>query len=152
MLSSNFRLPLSTKSGNRVKMKRNYQWPAKIAKVNVNMDCFSLIKGQWKLFKGQWKVREFLTFWWVATPLWVRNIPDGGIDMNWWNESYYFWTAERDHVHFHIYTEYFCWLWKAIYLFNCFFYTQMWWQNFFCVFLLSKTQTAFWVLKFLQAR
>ena len=88
MLSSNFRLPLSTKSGNRVKMKRNYQWPAKIAKVNVNVDCFSLIKGQWKLFKGQWKVREFLTFWWVATLLWVRNIPDGGIDMNWWNESY----------------------------------------------------------------
>ena len=89
MLSSNFLLPLSTKSGNRVKMKRNYQWPAKIAKVNVNMDCFSLIKGQWKLFKGQWKVREFLTFWWVATLLWVRNIPDGGIDINWWNKSYF---------------------------------------------------------------
>ena len=89
MLSSNFRLPLSTKSGNRVKMKRNYHWPAKKAKVNVNMDCFSLIKGQWKLFKGQWKVREFLTFWWVATLLWVRNIPDGGIDINWWNKSYF---------------------------------------------------------------
>ena len=89
MLSSNFRLPLSTKSRNRVKMKRNYHWPAKIAKVNVNMDCFSLIKGQWKLFKGQWKVREFLTFWWVATLLWVRNIPDGGIDINWWNKSYF---------------------------------------------------------------
>ena len=45
------------------KWRENYGWPAKKAKVNVNMDCFSLIKGQWKLFKGQRKVREFLTFW-----------------------------------------------------------------------------------------
>ena len=30
----------------------------KKAKVNVNIDCFSLIKGQWKLFKGQGKVKE----------------------------------------------------------------------------------------------
>ena len=45
------------------KWRENYGWLAKKAKVNVNMDCFSLIKGQWKLFKGQWKVREFWTFW-----------------------------------------------------------------------------------------
>ena len=34
-----------------------------------------------------------------------------------------FWTTDKDHVHFHICTEYFCWLWKAIYFFNykCFF-------------------------------
>ena len=32
----------------------------KKAKVNENMDCFSLTK-------GQGKVREFLTFGWVAT-------------------------------------------------------------------------------------
>ena len=32
--------------------------PKKKAEVNGNMDCFSLIKDQWKLFKGQWKVRE----------------------------------------------------------------------------------------------
>ena len=49
------------------KWREKYRWPAKKAKANVNIDCFSLIKGQWKLFKGQWKVREFLTFWWVAT-------------------------------------------------------------------------------------
>ena len=36
---------------------------------------------------------------------------------NWWNESY-FELPDKDHVHFHICTEYFCWLWKAIYLFN----------------------------------
>ena len=28
-------------------------------KANLKIDCFSLIKGQWKLFKGQGKVREF---------------------------------------------------------------------------------------------
>ena len=38
-----------------------------ISKIVVNMDCFLLIKGQWKLFKGQGKVREFFTFYWVAT-------------------------------------------------------------------------------------
>ena len=151
MLSSKFPLPLSTKSGNRVKMNRNYRWPAKKAKVNVNMDCFSLIKGQWKLFKGQWKVKELLTFWWVATLLWVRNVPDGGIDMNWWNESYF--ELQKEIMFTFI---------SALNIFvDCerqficlivYFYTQMWWQNFFCVFLLSKTQTAFWVLKFLQAR
>lgn len=32
------------KSRQRFKMKRKYQWPAKKAKANVNMDCFSLIK------------------------------------------------------------------------------------------------------------
>ena len=151
MLSSKFPLPLSRKSGNRVKMNRNYRWPAKKAKVNVNMDCFSLIKGQWKLFKGQWKVKELLTFWWVATLLWVRNVPDGGIDMNWWNESYF--ELQKEIMFTFI---------SALNIFvDCerqficlivYFYTQMWWQNFFCVFLLSKTQTAFWVLKFLQAR
>ena len=151
MLSSKFPLPLSTKSGNRVKMNRNYRWPAKKAKVNVNMDCFSLIKGQWKLFKGQWKVKELLTFWWVATLLWVRNVPDGGIDMNWWNESYF--ELQKEIMFTFI---------SALNIFvDCerqficlivYFYTQMWWRNFFCVFLLSKTQTAFWVLKFLQAR
>lgn len=31
------------KSRKRFKMKRKYQWPAKKAKANVNMDCFSLI-------------------------------------------------------------------------------------------------------------
>ena len=40
------------------------QWFSSIAckkaKANENIDCFSLIKGQWKLFKGQWKVKEFL--------------------------------------------------------------------------------------------
>ena len=43
------------------------RWAAKKTKANLNIDCFSLIKGQWKLFKGQGKVREFLTFCWVAT-------------------------------------------------------------------------------------
>ena len=40
------------------KWREKYWWPAKKAKANVNMDCFSLIKGQWKLFKSQWKVTE----------------------------------------------------------------------------------------------
>ena len=38
--------------------REKYRWPAKKARANVNIDCFSLIKGQWKLFKGQWEVRE----------------------------------------------------------------------------------------------
>ena len=42
------------------KLREKYRWPAKKAKANVNIDCFSLIK-------GQWKVRELLTFWWVST-------------------------------------------------------------------------------------
>ena len=42
------------------KLREKYRWPAKKAKANVNIECFSLIK-------GQWKVREFLTFWWVST-------------------------------------------------------------------------------------
>ena len=67
MLSSKFHLPLSAKSGKRLKMKRKISMVCKKAKANVNIDCFSLIKGQWKPFKGQWKVREFLTFWWGAT-------------------------------------------------------------------------------------
>ena len=49
------------------KLREKCSWPIKKTKANVNIDCFSLIKGQWKLFKVQWKVREFLTFWWVAT-------------------------------------------------------------------------------------
>ena len=49
------------------KWRENYRWPAEKAKVKVNMDCFSLIK-------GQWKVREFLSFWWVATLLFVKTI------------------------------------------------------------------------------
>ena len=58
------------------KWREKYQWAAKEAKANVNMGCSSLIKGQWKLFIGQWKVREFLTFWWVATlPIKSRPAP-----------------------------------------------------------------------------
>ena len=34
------------------KWKEKYWWSAKKAKANVNMDCFSLIQGQWKLFKS----------------------------------------------------------------------------------------------------
>ena len=46
------------------KWREIYRWPAKKAKANVNIDCFSLIIGQWKLSKGQWKVREkSLNFW-----------------------------------------------------------------------------------------
>ena len=33
--------------------KKLYQWPAKKAKASLNMDCFSSIKGQRKLFKCQ---------------------------------------------------------------------------------------------------
>ena len=40
--------------------EKNISGLQKKAKVNVNIDCFSLIKGQWKLFKGQWNVREKL--------------------------------------------------------------------------------------------
>ena len=47
--------------------EKNFDGLQKKTKANVNIDCFSLIKGQWKLFKGQGKVREFLTFCWVAT-------------------------------------------------------------------------------------
>ena len=32
------------KSRKKFRMKRKYHWPAKKAKANVNMDCFSLIK------------------------------------------------------------------------------------------------------------
>ena len=58
-----------TKSGMSLKIKGDrYQYDLKnaISKIDVNMDCFLLIKGQWKLFKGG-KVRELFTFWWVAT-------------------------------------------------------------------------------------
>ena len=37
------------KEGRGWKWRENYRWPAEKAKVKVNMDCFSLIKGQWKL-------------------------------------------------------------------------------------------------------
>ena len=40
--------------------KKHYQWPAKKAKWNVNMDCFS-----WATGRG--KVSEFFSFWWVPT-------------------------------------------------------------------------------------
>ena len=46
MLSSKFLLSLSVKSGKRLKMKREISMAAKKAKVNVNVDCYSLIKGQ----------------------------------------------------------------------------------------------------------
>ena len=72
MLSCKFVLPLSAQSRKFLKMKRKLLMAPKKAKVNGNMDCFSLIKDQWKLFKGQWKVREFLTFWWVATLVMLR--------------------------------------------------------------------------------
>ena len=39
-------LPLSIKSGKRLKMRRKLMMTCKKAKVNVNMVCFSLIKGQ----------------------------------------------------------------------------------------------------------
>ena len=77
MVSSKFVLPLSAKSGKRLKMKRKLWMACKKAKVNVNMDCFSLIKGQWKLFKGQWKVGEFLTFWKVAALIKERRWREG---------------------------------------------------------------------------
>ena len=54
------------------KRKEKYRWPASKAKGNENIDCFSLIKGQWKLFKGRWKVREISTFRRVATPKKLR--------------------------------------------------------------------------------
>ena len=47
----------------RLKMKGDrYQWLLKnaISKIDVNMDCFLLIKGQWKLFQGQGKVRQLI--------------------------------------------------------------------------------------------
>ena len=47
--------------------EKNVDGRQKRTKANGKIDCFSLIKGQWKLFKGQGKVREFLTFCWVAT-------------------------------------------------------------------------------------
>ena len=43
------------KSRKRFKMKRKYQWPAKKAKANVNMDCFSLIK-----LSNEWQPRYCL--------------------------------------------------------------------------------------------
>ena len=51
MLPSKFLV--SAKSGKRLKMKRKISMPTKKAKANVNIDCFSLII-------GQWEVREFL--------------------------------------------------------------------------------------------
>ena len=41
-------------------MKRKILMARKKAKVNVNIDCYSLIK---RSVKSQGKVREFLTFW-----------------------------------------------------------------------------------------
>ena len=41
------------------KWRENYQRLGKKAKVNENMDCFSLLNGQWKLFKVQWKSGNF---------------------------------------------------------------------------------------------
>ena len=41
------------------KWRENYQRLGKKAKVNESMDCFSLLKGQWKLFKVQWKSGNF---------------------------------------------------------------------------------------------
>ena len=41
-------------------MKRKILMACKKAKVNVNIDCYSLIK---RSVKSQGKVREFLTFW-----------------------------------------------------------------------------------------
>ena len=46
------------------KWRENYRWPAKNTKANVNMDFFLINK---RSVKSQGKVREFLTFWWVAT-------------------------------------------------------------------------------------
>ena len=48
MISSKFLLPLSAKSGKRLKRKRKMSMACKKTKANVNIDCFSLIKGQWK--------------------------------------------------------------------------------------------------------
>ena len=58
MISSQFLLPLSAKSGKRLKMKRKMSMACKETKANVDIDYFSLIKGQWKLFKVHWKVRN----------------------------------------------------------------------------------------------
>jgi len=46
MLSSKFLLPLSAYSGKRLKMKKKILMACKKAKASVNMDCFSLMKGQ----------------------------------------------------------------------------------------------------------
>ena len=57
-----FQIPSSSSREKRKEVeneKKKKRWPAKKAKANVNIDCFSLIKGQYKLFKGQRKVREF---------------------------------------------------------------------------------------------
>ena len=42
------------------KWRENYGWPAEKAKVKVNMDCFSLIKGQWKLSEKSQGIFIFL--------------------------------------------------------------------------------------------
>ena len=62
------------------KLTEKYRWPTKNAKVNVNIDCFSSIKGQWKLFnKGQGQVREFWLFdeWqpWCMCP-YIKYLPN----------------------------------------------------------------------------
>ena len=61
--------------GKRLKTKRKISMACK----KSNIDCFSLIQGQWKLFKSQWKVSwkwgSFFTFWWVAALL--KRLCDG---------------------------------------------------------------------------
>ena len=51
-----FQIPSSSSREKRKEVeneKKKKRWPAKEAKANVNIDCFLLIKGQYKLFKGQ---------------------------------------------------------------------------------------------------
>ena len=81
MLSSKFLLPLSVKSGKRLKMKREISMAAKKAKVNVNVDCYSLIKGQWKLMSGNPAYASVATTWLrltmltsIQTEFWVKKI------------------------------------------------------------------------------
>ena len=63
--NSFFLFPLSL--GKRLKTRRKVSMAFGKSESECKHRLFSLIKGQSKLFKGQWKVREFLTFWWVAT-------------------------------------------------------------------------------------
>ena len=49
LLSSKFLLPLTRKAERGWKWREKYWQPAKKAKANVNIDCFSLIKGLWKV-------------------------------------------------------------------------------------------------------
>jgi len=47
--------------------EKNLNGLQKKAKANYKYGLFLITKSQWKLFQDHWEVREFFTFWWVAT-------------------------------------------------------------------------------------